>query len=249
MAVASAIAPSAVTTGIGLENYTYLYLPVSPPNPVTVTVTTNGPAVATLSSNATTVGTTTLTFTNVTSSYVGTIYVQGQSIGTTTYTVSAPGYTTGSGSLTVDPSGFTFYYDGAGFSTTSFSSPTAIAAYACILNPTSLTVLAANYPLNPGSAAVSVPITSGTTSVGTITTSPLMFTANNSQAQTNFQPSSAGTSTISLGTPTGPFSTATQYQQITATVTAPQISVNNVTTGTKLQNTTSIYLPVAPPSR
>ena len=54
--------------------------------------------------------------------------------------------------------------------------------------------------------------------------------------------------TLSLGTPVG-FSTPsqTQYQQIVATVTAPQISVNNITTGLNLEGNINVYLPVAPP--
>jgi hypothetical protein len=245
--VYSAITPSAVTTGIHLTNSTSLYLPISPPNPVTVTVTTNGPSVATLSTSATTVGTTSVTFTNVTSNYVGTIYVQGQSIGSTTYTVSATGYTNGSAAITVDPSGYAFYGDQS-FSTTSFSNASTLTVYSCILNPTSLTVLAFGYPLNPGLSTVSVPVTSGTTSVGTITSSPVVFKPGATYEQTTFQPSSAGTSMISIGTPPAPFSVTSQYQQITATVTAPQISVGSVTTGTKLQNTVSVYIPQSPPS-
>ena len=68
------------------------------------------------------------------------------------------------------------------------------------------------------------------------------------QQQFTFKPVSAGTATLAIsGTPTG-FSTPSQYQQITATVTAPTLSINSVNTGLNLENTTNVYLPVAPPN-
>ena len=108
---APAITVGSPTTGANLETTLGIGLPVAPPNPITVTVTSNGPAIATLSNSGTVVGGTTLTFTNVTSTNVGTIYVQGQTVGTTTITVSAPGYTNGIGNITVNPAGFAFNGD------------------------------------------------------------------------------------------------------------------------------------------
>ena len=104
--VVSAISVGGVTTGANLETYTYISLPVAPQVPITVTVTSSGPAIATISKSGTVVGGTTLTFTNVTSSNVGYVYIEGQSVGTSNLTVSAPGYTTGTGTITVQPSGF-----------------------------------------------------------------------------------------------------------------------------------------------
>ena len=69
-------------------------------------MTSNGPTIATISKSGTVVGGTSLTFTNVTSTNVGTVYVQGQTVGTTTVTVAAPGYNNGNGNITVMPSGF-----------------------------------------------------------------------------------------------------------------------------------------------
>jgi hypothetical protein len=245
--VASAIGVGAVTTGINLENNTYISLPVSPPTPITVTVTSSGPAIATISKTGTVVGGTTLTFTNVTSSNVGYVYIQGQTVGATTLTVSAPGFTTGSGTITVLPSGFTLYYD-SNFSTTTYAAPTTVNLYTTSLTPGTLTVSQVGLPLNPGLAPISVPITSSDTAVGTITTNPVIFHAGDSSDPTTFQPVGAGTSNVTLGTPPGPFSTPSQNQQITATVTTPAITVPNVTTGVDLENNAYIGLPVAPPA-
>jgi hypothetical protein len=236
--------------GVDMIAGNYAYLPVSPPNPVTVTVTSSNPAVATISSSSTVVGTASVTLTNV-SATTTSIYFQGLSAGTTTITVSAPGYTTGTTTVTVYPSGFTFAGQG-GFSTTTFSSPSSFNVYPSVLNPSNLTYYT-NGTLSPGVGPFSIPVISSNTTAGTITTSPVVLTAGSSSASTSFQPLSAGMSTLSLGTATGTgvgvFSTPSQYTSFPVTVTAPQLSFyTSVITGVNLQQTTNVYLPVAPPN-
>ncbi len=245
--VVSAISVGGVTTGANLENYTYISLPVAPQVPITVTVTSSGPAIATISKSGTVVGGTTLTFTNVTSSGVGYVYVQGQSAGTANLTVSAPGYTTGTGTMTVQPSGFSLYYD-SNFSTTTYSAPTNVTIYTASLTPGALTVSQVGLPLNPGLAQINVPITSSNTAVGTITTNPVIFHSGDGSDPTTFQPVAVGTANLTLGAAPAGFSTPTQYQQITATVTTPAITVGNTTTGANLESYTYVSLPVAPPA-
>jgi hypothetical protein len=235
-------------TGVNMEVGNNVYLPVPPPNPITVTVTCNNGSIAAISSSGTVVGGTTLTFTNVTAAgYLPTFYVQGETTGTTTLTVTAPGYNNVTGTINVYPSGFTFAGN-SGFSTTTFSAPTPVTVYATVLNPQTLTYYTTGQ-ISPGVAPISVPVTSGTTSVGTVVTSPLIFNPGDSTKTTTFQPSSAGTSTISIGTPTG-YSTSSNYTTLTATVTAPQLSFynGNLLTGVKLQQQNNVYLPVAPPN-
>ncbi len=207
------------TTGALLETPLGIYLPVAPPNPVTVTVTSNGPTIATLSNSGTVVGGTTLTFTNVTSTSVGTIYIQGQTVGTTTVTVSAPGYINGIGNISVYPSGFAFNGD-VSFTTTTSQGPTTLTLYPFALTPGTLTLLSYGLQVNPGVGPIDIPITSSDLGVGTITTSPIVFNPGDTSDSTTFQPLAVGTSTISIGTPAG-FSTPSQYQQITATVQSP----------------------------
>ncbi len=243
---APAIAENNLLTGVNLQTSTGIYLPVAPPSPVTVTVTSNGPAIAVISSSGTVVGGTTLTFTNVSSTYIGTIYVQGLTAGNTTYTVSAPGYTSGTATITSDLSGFA-YYGVPNFSTTTLSTPSGIAVYTAALNPQTMNVDQFFLPVSPGVAPISVSITSSNTSVGTITTSPVIFNPGDTGQSTTFQPGTAGTTTLSIGTPAG-YTTPAQYQQITATVTAPAITESDVTTGVNLQYGTNIYLPVTPPT-
>jgi hypothetical protein len=246
---APVISVSNATTGVKLQNQISITLPVAPPAPVTVTVSVPPPTVApdaaTISSSQTVAGGTTLTFTNVTSTYVGTVYAQGQIAGSTTMTVAAPGYTSGTGTITVDPSGFIL--NTATITTTTFSAATAVTVYSAILNPGTLTVYNYGYLLNPGVVPVTVPITDSATNVGTLSSNSLVFSAGSTFQTVSFQPVSAGTANITLGTPGG-FSTPSVDQQITATVSAPVISVESVLTGANLQYSLPIALPVAPPN-
>ena len=213
---APAISIGNITTAVKLQQSMGIYLPQTPPNPVTVTVTSSSPTLATLSTDPTVVGTSTVVFTNVTSQNVGTIYVQGQGLGTAQLTETAPGYTNGSGTITVQPAGFAFYYGNANFTTTVANGPYNLTVYPFALNTGTLTL--ATYPLlvNPGLGTITVPATSSDTSVGTIPTAP-SFAPGASSATFQFNPLSTGTSTIMLGTPTG-FSTPSQYVTGTATV-------------------------------
>ena len=246
--VSSAIIGGTVTTGYDLESQISISLPVAPPNPVTVTVTANNPAVATASSSATVVGQTTVVFPNVTSTFVGTIYAQGQSVGTTTFSISAPGYTAGSVAVTVNPSGFVF--DGAPpITTTTYSTPNYRVRLHRRPDSRTLALQTLGLQLNPNVASISLPVTSSNTTVGTVT-SPLVFTAG-SDSQTLKLPTGWGRHVEHhpWRCSGGGFSTPSQYQQITATVSTPVINVNPTTTGVNLQTRArDLNLPVAPPA-
>ena len=230
----------AITTGNLLEVGEGVGFDVAPPTPTTVTLTVANPAIATISTSGSAVGTASLTIPNLTGSYIGTIYFQGQSVGSTMVTVSAPGYATATATITVDPSGFAIngYY--ATFPTTTLSAPTSIQVFPAILTPGTLTYIG-NATLNPGIPNISVPLTSSTPAAGTVSNSPLIFHAGDTQESFTFQPAAAGTTTLTLVTPTG-FSTGSQYQSAVATVTAPVISVSDDTTGVKLQTSFGIAL-------
>jgi HSP20 family molecular chaperone IbpA len=242
------IQTSSITTGNNLAVSTYGYLSQTPTTPVTVTITSSVPAVATVSNGPTTGGAASITFPNTVSTSAFTYYVQGQSVGTTVLTITAPGYANSTVNVTVDPSGFVIYSPG-NFSTTTFSSSTSITLAPAILTPGSLTVIG-YASLNPGIGNVNVPVSSSATQYGTVT-SPVTYTAVGYLLSSTFQPVAAGTTTISIGTPAG-FSTPTPVgtQQIVATVTAPPISVQttSITTGANLEVSTYAYLSQTPPS-
>src|SRR5262249_29593354 len=149
----------------------------------TVTVTSNSPALATITRDGTVVGGASVTFTNVTSTNVGTVFVQGRALGTTTLTAQAAGYSDGTSDVSVDPAGFII--NANSFTTTSFSPNTSIRVDASRLNSTTMNY-AGTQPLRPGVSA-SVVITSSNTSAGTVA-SPLQFNSGDSNLNTAFDP-------------------------------------------------------------
>jgi hypothetical protein len=244
--VYSNIGTSNFTTGYDLETDTGLYLPVAPSAPTTVTMTVADPTVAVISTSNTTVGQATLTFPNTTSSYITTLWIQGLKVGTTTISILAPGYTAGTVNVTVTQSGFAFYYYSTSFTTTTYSSPTAQTIYPTALDG-NLAPLSYGWYINPQSAPISLPLSSSSPSVGTVP-GTVVFKANDSYENFNFQPVSAGTTNIDIGTPPTGFSVPSQNQQDVATVNTPAIAEGNVTTGVNLQASANLYLPEPPPS-
>jgi hypothetical protein len=245
--------PAPVTVTICSDNPAALVLSYNNTTLGTSSATPCGPSMVSPSS--------TLTFTNINSTSIPQIYQQALSNGTGSATahiyVSAPGYTTGVGSSTVYPSGFVF--DGTPtIATTTFSSPSTIYVTPSILDPNTLAIanvgiyggLCVNfgcsinpYPATPCTTQVvacppvgpySVAVISSNTGVGKISSSPLVFAAGDVYHTTTFQPLTAGTSNLSIGTQPGAFSTPTQYVTGTATVTAPQITVGGAITGAGL---------------
>jgi hypothetical protein len=243
--VYSNIGNSTFTTGYDLEDYTNLYLPIAPSAPTTVTVTVADPTVAVISTSSSIAGQSTLTFPNTTSSYIGAIWVQGLKLGTTTITVSAPGYTAGTVTVTVNPSGFVINSNELTFSTTTYSSPTTLVVYPALLN-SDLSYYTTS-TLNPQSPTVTLPVTSSSPSIGTVN-SPLTFQPKDTREYITFTPLAVGTTNINLGTPPTGFSVSTSYQQSVATVTLPPINPPNVKAGAKLQTSASIYLTEPPPA-
>lgn len=244
---------SGATIGANMQSTLNVSLGTAPPSAVTVTVTSNGPSIATISKSGAVVGGTSLTFTNVTSTSVGTIYVQGQTVGTTTVTVAAPGYNNGNGNITVMPSGFLINPSQGTISTNTLAVPTTVTLEPAILNPGVLTY-AGSGALNPGIGPFDVPISSSPS--GTMTVSPVVFNGGDSSDSTAFQPTAAGSNiTISLGAvslasggiaPPTAFSTPSQYQTLPATVTAPAITLGSTTVGANMQGTINVSLGATP---
>jgi len=235
-----------VGVGKDLQTSVGVTLGITPPSPVTVTVTIRDSNLAVISSDPAVAGTGTVTFSNVTSSYAGTVYVQGLAVGSTVMTAQAAGYNNGTNTVQVDPSGFVLDpYSVGNFATTTFSPNTTIRVSSARLSPTN-GQWNGNQTLRPGVTA-SVAVTSDDANVGVITVSPVTLTSSAASATTAFTPRTAGTARISVNTPAG-FSAPANYTQVTATVNAPGINVPNVTVGRDLQASVFISLAVTPPS-
>ena len=260
---ATVTSPGAISVGspvVGNNLYggLSLSLPVAPPTNRTMTVTSSDPTHFLLSTSSTSVGTASVTV-NLTagSTTVPTVYIQGQNYsGTTaitaTVTASATGYTNGTGTPSLYPTGIGF--TSSSFSTTTFSSPSALSIYLLILNPGTLTTYTYDVSVGPQASPISFTVTSGTPTVGTISGSPATIPVNlyYNNSSITFTPLTAGATTLTLNTPAGyytPTSGAYSAQQITATVTSPgAISVGSPVVGNNLYGGLSLSLPVAPPT-
>jgi hypothetical protein len=162
-------------------------------------------------------------------------------------TASAAGFSNGSVTVNLTPSGITWF--NGNFPTTTFSPDTTLILLASQLNPGTLGIQ--SFQNIRTGAAVSVTVTSSDTTVGTIVTSPVTFTPDTNSATIAFHPVAPGIANLVIATPAG-FSTptGTNATSITATVSAPNITVNTVTNlGQNLQvDNESISLGAPPPS-
>jgi hypothetical protein len=144
-----------------------------------------------------------------------------------TYSATATGFGSATGTVTLRPSGFVISTGGPSgiggtFLTTTGASNTDLTIYSARLSPS--LAIEELQPVRSG-LTVSVPVTSSSASVGTITGSPVVFTAGNSQATTQFDPVGGGTAIITAGTPAG-FSTPATGASVTATVIAPAMNIS-----------------------
>jgi hypothetical protein len=189
-----------------------------------------------------------LTFNNVTSTSVGSIFVQGRSLGATTITVQAPGYSDGTSTITVRPSGFVNTSPGGNFATTTFSADTLFRVQPAVLDPTTFNVTA--FQALRGGASATVLVTAadlGGTNVGSMTNGSLTFNGGDSFQDTAFHPASVGTSQITVGVPSG-FDTPSSQRQIVATVSQATMSIGNQTIGKDLQAQVSLSLNAPAPA-
>ena len=148
-----------IAVGQNLQTAVSVTLAATPPGPVTVTLTVASTAIATIvsSANATLDGSNTVTFTNVTSTNVGTFVVQARTAsGGTTITAQAAGYADGVLSVTTQALGFIINSPG-NFTTTAGAVNTSIQIVAAHLNANTLNFEVAQ-PVR-GGLTVSVPVT------------------------------------------------------------------------------------------
>src|SRR6266849_2003488 len=169
------------------------------------------------------------------------------SSGTVQLTATATGYNNGTATVTLTPSGFV--WNSGNFSTTTFSPDNNLSLVSGQLNPATLTFQSTQNVRN--GLTVNVSITSSIPTVGTIVTSPVVFSGNNSFGSTTFHPLTAGTTNLVIATPTG-FTTPSgaNATSITSTVTAPTLRIFvSANLGQNLQvDGESIGLGAAPPN-
>jgi len=244
---------SNVTVGNNLETTVSASLAVGAPTATSITVSTGGNPLVLLSTDPSVVGGPSVSVpvaANGSSSSTP-VYVQALAgSGTVTLTASSPGYNSQTSTVTLAPSGFVVFSQCVGctnFSTTTFSAATNLAGiYAAYLNPMTLNYQGAQ-PLRPGAGPVTVNLTDGNPNTGTISLSSVTFGTDQQSQPFSFQPVNAGTTTISITAPGG-YSTPSNFQSFVVTVTAPNISLNNVTVGRMMQTNGSAGLAIGDPN-
>ena len=245
---APAINANNLTIGKDLQNVTSIWLGDTPTQPTTVTIEIADPAIALVSTSATTVGSAVASLSNIISNSVPQVYIQGLQQGETTYTVSAPGFAPVTRTINVWPSGFVGLR-GSNFVTTTFSDESVWYIRSSVLDPNTLRWVNNDQPVRAG-LSVDVAVTSSDSSVGVITASPITFNGNQGNLTTAFSPQSAGTTVVTIVQPSG-FSEPTangSYASVTnVTVTAPAINFYSQPVGEHLQNSVSVYLAAEPP--
>jgi len=239
--------PTNPRIGEDLQQSFGIALTTAPPSAVDIVVTVGSSAIARVSDTATALGGTSVSFTGVANTTARAIFLQGLQQGTTTLTVTAAGYVTNTQTISVDPSGFIIAGTG-GLNTNTFASNVTVTIASARLEPGTLAFNLGNaQPVRAG-AVVDVPVTSSDPGVGTITVSPVSFGTNVGFLNTAFDPLTAGTTTITVGTPAG-FDTPANSRQAAANVTAPAINVpTNPRIGEDLQQSFPITLGITPPN-
>jgi len=231
-----------LSLGGNMEVQATAALSVAAPNNLTVTITSSDPSRVIVSndSTGTTAGgaTTTLQVAQGSGTLgVGGFYVQGlASSGSVILTIGAPGYVSGTATVTLTPSGFVLNSpagQGQNFSTATGAVGSPMTASAARLDTSNNFVAVGKLR---GGFTANVPISSGTPATGTISGSPAVVTGGTTTSANSvtFNPVAQGTSVLSAAAPAG-FSTPATGASLTATVTKPALSLNPVTVGTNLQ--------------
>jgi hypothetical protein len=233
-------------------------LGAAPPSNEILTVTSSDPTHFLLSTDPTKVGTASLSLqltagsTNVPAFYVEGENYSGTGAITATLTASAAGYSDGSATLSLYPTGLS-YLTSTPLSTTTFSAATTLTVYAVVLNPGTLTYYTYGYSVGPqATGGLPVSVTSSNPGVGTLGGSPATIAVGSYYTQAiSFHPAAAGTTNLNILTPTGYFTPSNQSVQIVATVTAPGLTIavngNNIV-GNSTISSGSVTLAAAPPS-
>ncbi len=206
---------------------------VAPAGGTAITLTSADPARLLISTVSTAAGSGSVVLSvNAGSNNGGSIYLQSlANSGTVEVNASAPGYRTSTFTMTLVPSGFIINTPTV-INTNTLDANTNVQVTSAMLNATTLNWVGNQFVR--GGFSVDVNVTSSAPAVGAITVSPLTIENGDGAATTQFDPLTAGTSTIEVVPPAG-FATPNNFRQITATVTSSGINVTAMTLGRNLQ--------------
>ena len=246
------LVPANATVGLNLETTANVILNgAAPSGGLVVAVTSNDAGKLLLSTTPDGAGSASISLTVPAGlSHTQDFYVQGLAgSGTVTYTASAgSGFGSANGTVTLTPGGI-LVAGPAGFGnpvlTTTGSSSTTITAYSAQLDSSGNFTAVQQVR---GGLSATVNVTSSNTTVGTINPSPVTIAGGSFNVTTEFQPLSAGNTTLSVNVPAG-FSTPAQFTSVPVTVGTPRISVTDgVTIGQTLETSGSVVVGQLAPS-
>jgi hypothetical protein len=240
---------SPLTVGAGLQRFWSGSLGASNHGGVDVVITSDDPAVAQVAPDATTPGATSITVPVPDGQTSFVYYVQGvegvadTGTATTTFTVSAPGFTTNSATKTIVRPGLDI--TGLGTSTTTLSPDDPFVVRVGVPNA-GLTFLNELQAIRAGGSPITVTVTSSSATVGQLVTSTLtsgsvtvQIGVGGTQSPSSvaaggvaFDPLTTGSTTVTASHPA--FATVTNGTR-TVTVSAPGINLSPVTVGAGLQ--------------
>lgn len=225
-----------------VERSIHFYTGPSPQADITLTV--DDSSIATISADPALEGSGSITINGANNGKK--YYIQGRGVGTTTLTISAPGYQSATDTIIVRPSGFVL--SSSNITTNKYATNSTVAISSAMLAPDTLKV--SQYQNLRGGLSVNVPLSVSDSCVGVVTPNPAVMLTNTPKVYTGFDPVDVGACTISLGAPDG-FQTPSEKQQISATVNTPKIIATSYyiyDVGRNLQTSWQISLESAPPA-
>ena len=207
---------SADSVGKGLEQQGSVFLAAAAPaGGVNVTLTVTSGA-ASLSATGTDAGSASITINIPAGNFVGSYFVYGNDVaGTATIQATAPGYASGTTTVSLVPSGVVIggtFGLGSGVSTTVGGADQTLSISTAKLDPAEGIVIQAL----KGGSSLTVNLTNSTPSVGSVPGS-VTIAAGTDTKTANFHPLASGTTFIGVVQPAG-FSTPAQYTQLQANV-------------------------------
>lgn len=234
-----------IRTGLGLQTLHGFTLDTNPQPQPEVTLQIGDPSIATLSSDLDVDGTGTLIFPQGATSRE--FRIQGRALGTTTLTLSSPGFTPLVRDVEVTPSGFAF---GSSFPVEmlTFAPNLDVSVYPYLVDATTgVATFINNQTVLPGTAP-SIEVTSSAPGVFDVVGSPVTFQPGNLSRAVQFDPLTAGSGEAAVVQPPG--FEASDRSQIAVSVEAPDVRLINATStlGVDLQASMTVTLENVPPT-
>jgi len=222
---AGLIVPPDGTIGQSLEGFTNVRLSKpAPAGGLDVTITSQDPKRLLLSFLPNTAGSKSITL-KVKAQYIATpdFYLQGfADSGSVTYTASAPGYTSATGTITLAPSAILIAgpFEASILQTTAGASAK-VRIYSALIDSSGAFVQ--DQPV-AGGLTVNIHVSTSDGKVGSVTPSPIVLTGGRNATIASFQPAGTGKTKLSVDAPSG-FTAGAQLASLTANVDLPGIGI------------------------